>query len=739
MMMFGNPVPWWLLALLLVAAAAAAYVAYAGAVVPLSPRQRWSLRTIRAITLLLVILFFLRPIVFDRRDRARNAVVPILIDRSRSMGLADADGETRLARAKDLVERRLLPSLGGEFQVEVLSFGEAVEEARLSGLEATARRSDLAGAIAAVGERYAGRSIAGVIVVSDGGDTGSERTGAAASGVPVFSIGVGARRVARDREVLSVTAGEAALADSVVDLSVAVVSHGFGRQPMTLTVRENGQPIHVRSVTPGADDSPVQVAFQVSPKKDAATLYAVEVAADASEITVDNNARSALVQPPGRRRRLLLVEGSPGFEHGFLKRALDADPGLEVDAVVRKGRNDRGADTFYVRAAGTRAAGLVDGYPATRDALFAYDALVFANVEADVFTRDQLDMTADFVGERGGGLLVLGARSFEHQSWLRTPIEDVLPVELADRSGLALRAADRPAGDRNRVILASDGERHPIMRLGTGAADTRARWASAPALASIAAIGGPRAGATVLADAMGPASVARPLVAVQRYGEGRSMVFTGEASWRWKMRRPADDRLYDTFWRQAARWLAGASPDPVAVSTAAGAGPGDVVPMTVTVRDRTFAPVRDATVILSVSGPGGAARDVQAAAADEEPGKYVGRFRADQAGVYRVRAEGRRGGERLGVAESALLVGGADDELSDPRLNEDVLRRIAFESGGALVEEHAVATLGRELARHAPDPAPPVPREIWHNAWAFLLVAALAAAEWTLRRRWGMR
>lgn len=738
-MTFGNPVAWWVVSLLVTATVAAAWFAYAGAAVPLSSRQRWGLRTIRAVTLLLLILFFLRPIVFDHREGARNAVVPILIDRSRSMGLADVDDVTRLARAKELVEQRLLPTVGGEFQVEVLSFGETLEAARLPALEATARRSDLMGALDALGERYAGRSIAGIIILSDGGDTGRGRTGGAPPGVPVFPIGVGSRRVARDREVLSVTAGEAALAESVVDLSVSIVSHGFGRQPMTLTVRENGQPVHVRSVTPDADHSPVHVAFQVSPEKDATALYTVDVASDASEITTDNNMRSALVRCPGRRRRVLLVEGGPGFEHSFLKRALEADPALEVDAVVRKGQNDRGADTFYVQASETRAPGLADGYPATREVLFAYDSVILANIEADLFTRDQLEMTADFVAERGGGLLVLGARSFEHQSWLRTPIEDLLPVELADRRGLALRATGRPAGERNRPVLTPDGERHPITRLGAPDDATDARWADAPALASIAAVGVPRAGATVLVEAAEPGGVARPLVAVQRYGEGRSMVFTGEAAWRWKMMRPAGDRLYDTFWRQAVRWLAASAPEPMSISASAGAVPGDMVLVTLTVRDRTFAPVRDATLTVSAIGPGGSVRDVQAVASEDEPGKYVARFRADQAGVYRLRAEGRRGGDRLGAAENAVLVGGADDELADPRVNEDVLRRLAFESGGALVEESTIEGLTGELARHAPDPAPPIAREIWHSAWTFLLVAALAASEWTLRRRWGMR
>ena len=77
-----------------------------------------------------------------------------------------------------------------------------------------------------------------------------------------------------------------------------------------------------------------------------------------------------------------------------------------------------------------------------------------------------------------------------------------------------------------------------------------------PRSPSISPLGGPRPGASVLAVPAVRAAPPRALVAVQRYGAGRSMVFTGEASWRWRMMLPAGDRSYDTFWRQAARWLA---------------------------------------------------------------------------------------------------------------------------------------------------------------------------------------
>ena len=60
----------------------------------------------------------------------RHAIVPVLVDVSRSMGLPDAgDGMTRIDRARDLLTRELLPRLKQHFQVDVLSFGDRVAAA----------------------------------------------------------------------------------------------------------------------------------------------------------------------------------------------------------------------------------------------------------------------------------------------------------------------------------------------------------------------------------------------------------------------------------------------------------------------------------------------------------------------------------------------------------------------------------------------------------------------------------
>ena len=279
---------------------------------------------------------------------------------------------------------------------------------------------------------------------------------------------------------------------------------------------------------------------------------------------------------------------------------------------MRKGKNEQGADTYYVQAARSRSTALAAGYPQKAEDLFQYDALVLANVEGTQLGRAQLEATRDFVGRRGGGLLVLGAHSFLRRGLIDTALEEVLPLELAGRGRGVVPAVG--ARGMNRVALTPAGEMHPVMQLGAATDDTRKRWDATPALASIVPLGDPRPGASVLAVTTGAGGVPSSLVAVQRYGNGRSMIFAGEAAWRWRMMMPASDRSYDTFWRQAVRWLAIAAQDPLNITAPAGAATGDALTLRISARSPTFDPLTDVSVDVRITAPDGRLQQVRAAA-----------------------------------------------------------------------------------------------------------------------------
>jgi len=738
-MQFAIALPWWTLLFIAGAVCVVAWACYAGAIVALPRHQRAALTALRALTLLLLVACLLRPVRVMPPDSSSDVVVPVLVDVSRSMGLADMDGRARIDAARDLLDRQVRPALANRFVHELWTFGDALERADASTVTAHASRSDLSGALRALRDRYRERKVAAIVVMSDGGDTGAQDAAASvdAGSVPVFAIGVGAPRVASDLEVLDVSAGEMAMTDSSVDITIAAINRG-GSEPFDLRLLENGRPIDIRRVVPASEGlgaGPVRAVFTVSPPRNAATLYTVEIPSAPGERVLENNRRAVLVAPAGRRRMVLMIEGAPGFEHSFIKRALAADPGLELDSVVRKGRDARGAATYFVQAAEARAPRLAAGFPQEREALYEYDALVLANLEADALSRPQLQMIADFVDARGGGLLVLGAKSFVQQGFAGTALEDVLPLRLTDRGGGVVRVSARQ-DTRYAVSVTADGASHPVMRLGAGAGSER--WASLPPLSGAASLGTLRPGAQALALVRTPDG-ARPLVAVQRYGQGRSMVFTGEASWRWRMQMPSEDRTYELFWRQAVRWVGGGAPDRVSIAAPPALVPGSTAEIGVDVRSDAFAPVTDAQVSLKVTLPGGAVQDLRATAVDPLSGRYSADLRVDEPGVYRVSASAQGGATRARTADRWFLVGGADLEMADPRLNEQVLQRIATASGGRYLAADQASELPSLLSAVEPEVSAPQLRELWHNIWIFVIVMTLLAAEWVLRRRWGLR
>jgi hypothetical protein len=142
---------------------------------------------------------------------------------------------------------------------------------------------------------------------------------------------------------------------------------------------------------------------------------------------------------------------------------------------------------------------------------------------------------------------------------------------------------------------------------------------------------------------------------------------------------------------------------------------------------------------LTITTPAGESSELRPTLADASSGRYAVDARFDEPGVYRVSAEARRAGETVGTSSRWVLVGGADRELAEPRLNEEVLRRIARATGGSYLRPEDAATLPALLASADTIPAPPRLQELWQRPWVLALIISLLTVEWMLRRRWGLR
>jgi hypothetical protein len=185
--------------------------------------------------------------------------------------------------------------------------------------------------------------------------------------------------------------------------------------------------------------------------------------------------------------------------------------------------------------------------------------------------------------------------------------------------------------------------------------------------------------------------------------------------------------------------LARPSPDPIAVTVPDAAEPGDSVAVDVEARDAAFAAMPDAAVAATLTMPGGEVQTLKLRHADGAGARFTAAVRVPEPGLYRVRAEVRRGADAPGTADRWFHVGGADREFADPRLNEGFLRRVARASGGRYVRAGAAGRVVPWLEEAIPTYAAPEQRDLWHTPWTFAFMVSLLSAEWMLRRRWGLR
>src|SRR6266542_6646223 len=147
MVHFAYPFPWWLVILLAAAIAGAAYLEYRRPLSPLTRAQSATLVGLRVIVLTVLVLFLFRPIVIRPPAGSRDAIVPVVVDVSRSMRLGDADGQSRLARAVALIKTDLMPKLASHFAIETYAAGDGLTPVTIDHAAADARRTDLSGAV----------------------------------------------------------------------------------------------------------------------------------------------------------------------------------------------------------------------------------------------------------------------------------------------------------------------------------------------------------------------------------------------------------------------------------------------------------------------------------------------------------------------------------------------------------------------------------------------------------------
>jgi uncharacterized membrane protein len=704
-------------------------------------RDRVVLTVLRLATLGLVLACLFRPVLVVKAAVSQQNFLALLIDDSRSMQITDWGTEPRSSFVKQAFgapDTAVMKALSDKFVLRTFRFSSVASRlASPADLSFTGAQTRLGAALDGARQELSGLPLAGMVVVSDGADTTDVPLSDAllalkAAAVPVFTVGVGRDRLARDVQVDRVSTPRTALKGTSLVTDAVITQTGYAGDTVSLEVEDEGRIVGSQAVKLPADGEPAAVRVRFIASDAGTRLFRFRIAPRPGELVTQNNVREALINVSDRQQRILYFEGEPRAEMAFLNRAVAEDKNLHVITLQRT------ADNKYIRFKVDDPEQLAAGFPKTREELFAYQGLILGSVEAGAFTGDQLRMIAEFVERRGGGLLMLGGpRAFAEGNYAGTPVADVLPVTF-DRLA---RSLDTYPLSRLHVRPTRAGEAHGVTQIAPTEAESMERWKDLPILSSINTITGIKPGATVLLTGADERRRDQVVLAFQRYGRGKALAFPVQDSWHWQMdvKMPVEDLTHENYWRQLLRWLVDGVPDAVDVHTLADrVEPGEQVTIVADVVDPTFVELNDARVVAHVTGPKGTEIDVPMQWTGERSGEYRGTLTAADTGVYAAGVEAFREGKTLGASTTQFRATPGDAEYFDATMHAPRLQRIADDTGGRFYTPETVGGMPEDLRYTGRGVTTVEERELWHMPIVLMLITGLVCAEWGYRRAVGL-
>ncbi|MCU0480797.1 MAG: VWA domain-containing protein [Anaerolineae bacterium] len=177
-------------------------------------------------------------------------------------------------------------------------------------------------------------------------------------------------------------------ANYTTDVTMRILSSDeeIYREVVTVREGENNYTVPLRSGESGFRDFKVQI--------------------DETDRFFENNTLSAFTRVEGIPR-ILVVTGENGEENArYIVPALEEN-GLEVTIIP------------------------AESFPTTSAGLALYDSVILVNVPATRLTNQRMENLRAYISDLGGGLVVIGGdNAYGLGGYYRTPLEDVLPVEM---------------------------------------------------------------------------------------------------------------------------------------------------------------------------------------------------------------------------------------------------------------------------------------------------------------------
>ena len=770
--------PMWVLALIVLPASIVfAWWSYGG-LTRLEPRTRITLSVLRWLAIVICCVLLFQPAFETTTYRKTQNQVHVLVDDRASMqrkdrytdadrqqalqalvGAADVTTRTRAELARDVLERPegLLEQLRRSHDVRLFRVQrKPVPISSLQELTARGNRTTLGDALDLHLGAHAGTNLDAIVLVSDGRnnaglDPVEVARGYGLRGITIHTVGVGDPEPPRNAWITGPPGPKEALREEEVGFDVAVRAEGLRGKPGRVELhgsRDGGPfvPLATAQAELPADGegARVRVFHAFAEAGDWTLRFSLQPLPEESQL--DDNEDTRFLRVNDEKIRVLYVEERPRWEYRYVQGCLKrVDPSIEMQAVLFD------ASPRFPQEHSKGLPPLRD-VPRTEKELMQYHCILLGDVSPERIAttedgiRRWLEMLVRYV-EFGGGVGFLFGDAAMPERYRNSPLQDLLPVVLEDRSWVQ---QNRPPRDRPfRPILEDPLRPHDILLLQRDPAFNRRLWEDGlPGFFVYYPVQRAKPGASVLLrhPIDGNSYGKRPIAVVSPYPRGTTFFLATDETWRW--RDPYAETYMDAFWRNVVRHLAQGrlqrrndllelTVDKSLLET------GDKVRVQLRVHDAELQPAVANDQPIFLRDLKGQVQKRVLRSVPGEPGAYQATFTMADPGAYSFLVFANHNPADSVLAREDVLVKVPDKEMADSSQDEQTLRRIADASHGAAdgtgryVFLADAAGLAADFGARKNFESREDTRtdSVWDNAWSLLLLLVVLAAEWLLRKR----
>jgi hypothetical protein len=607
---------------------------------------------------------------------------------------------------------------------------------KIKELKAEGSRTRPGPALRKVLEDFRGSPPAAIVLFSDGvASTGDAdrlspaAEAAAASFVPVETVGIGSEQPSRDLQLFDVSAEDLAFVGDPYTVSGKVKGEGLGATtvPVRLTERDTGRVLAQTSVALAANGTPALFELAYVPTEPGELDVAIDVPPLPNESNRDNNRETRHISIRKEKIRVLLADSSPRWEFRYLKALFEREPTVSLKTLLQE------ADAEYASEDQTA----LPHFPLNKEELYRYDVLILGDLNPALLGNWSMELVRSFVRESGGGVLLIAGTEFNPATYRGTAWEELVPLEFGE-----------PPAPLDETVLTEgfhpeltvDGLRGTsIFRMADTESATLEIWKQLPNLHWVTNWTRAKPSARVFAVwHRGPSTTGDvPVVAMQPVGAGKVLFHATDEFWRWRFR--VGDLYYGPLWSRAVRYLSRSrllGRDRAAELTTDRSlyGQGESPTLRVRFFDERFVPPTTSPVSVIVERRNGERRTVTLNRSPAHPTTFDGTVTSLPLGVFHAWVASPAFREAPPAVDFRLEA--TSDELLRRNLDRHELEQAAQITHGDFL---TLADASRLPSRIPPGhPIPLSTREripLWNHWEVLVVLAGLLTAEWILRRR----